>query len=196
MPVDVFAADEQDSESVDIGRFGDLARRVLEAQSLKGDVEVSLLFIDEASMTELHERFLGEPGPTDVLAFPIDDEPEPGGRVPDEGGTGPGGPTDEEEIPFLLGDVVVCPAVAARNASERSVAFDAEVELLIVHGLLHLLGMDHEEPDEAALMERRQTDLLARFGSASPPATSNLAAAAASAAAVAAAEGGSSSPAG
>src|SRR5580658_8971823 len=145
MPVDVFAADEQDSEKVDVARFGDLAKRVLEAQSIRGEVEVSLLFVDEASMAELNERFLGEQGPTDVLAFPIEDEPEPPGRSPDEGGTGPGGPVDEMEVPLLLGDVVVCPAVAARNAAERGVGLDAEVELLVVHGLLHLLGMDHEE---------------------------------------------------
>jgi probable rRNA maturation factor len=165
MAVDVFAADEQDAEPIDVRRFGDLARRVLESHSLKGDIEVSLLFIDETSMAELNERFMGESGPTDVLAFPIDEDPEPGGRIPDEGGTGPGGPTDEDEIPFLLGDVVVCPAVAARSASTRGVAVDDEVELLVVHGLLHLLGMDHEEEEDAALMERRQGELLARFGS-------------------------------
>ncbi|MFZ0667274.1 MAG: rRNA maturation RNase YbeY [Acidimicrobiales bacterium] len=169
MGVDVFVADEQQNASVDLGRFGDLAKRVLEAQSLKGEVEVSLLFVDEDSMAELNERFLGEVGPTDVLAFPIEDEPEPGGRSPDEGGTGPGGPTEPDEIPLLLGDVVVCPSVAERNAAERGVGLVAEVELLVVHGLLHLLGMDHEEDEEAQQMERRQSDLLARFGSSGNP---------------------------
>jgi probable rRNA maturation factor len=169
MGVDVFVADEQENATLDLGRFGDLAKRVLEAQSLKGEVEVSLLFVDEASMAELNERFLGEEGPTDVLAFPIEDEPEPGGRTPDEGGTGPGGPTEQDDIPLLLGDVVVCPKVAQRNAQERGVGFEAEVELLVVHGLLHLLGMDHEEDEEAQVMERRQSDLLARFGSSGTP---------------------------
>lgn len=165
MAVDVFCADEQDEQSIDVKRFGELARRVLEAVSLKGDVEVSLLFVDEGSMAELNERFLGEEGPTDVLAFPIEDEPEPAGRSPDEGGTGPGGPTELDEIPLLLGDVVVCPAVAARNASDHGVGTDNEMELLVVHGILHLLGMDHEDDEEAFLMERRQSDMLARFGS-------------------------------
>ena len=165
MAVDVFCADEQDEQSIDVKRFGELARRVLEAVSLKGDVEVSLLFVDEGSMAELNERFLGEEGPTDVLAFPIEDEPEPAGRSPDEGGTGPGGPTELDEIPLLLGDVVVCPAVAARNASDHGVGTDNEMELLVVHGILHLLGMDHEDDEEALLRERRQSDLLARFGS-------------------------------
>ena len=123
---------------------------------------MSLLFVDEPTIAELHERFLGEEGPTDVLAFPIDDEPDLGGRSPDEGGTGPGGglPSDESDIPTLLGDVVVCPTVAARNASDHGVSFDDEVALLVVHGLLHLLGMDHGEDDEAETMERRERELL------------------------------------
>jgi probable rRNA maturation factor len=165
MAIDVFAADEQDQRSVDVRRFSDLTMRVVESLALKGDVEVSLLFVDEVSMAELNERFLGETGPTDVLAFPIEDDPEPSGRSPDEGGTGPGGPPEEPEIPLMLGDVVICPAVADRNATERGATYEDEVELLVVHGLLHLLGMDHEEDEEAQLMEKRQLDLLARFGS-------------------------------
>jgi probable rRNA maturation factor len=167
MAIDVFAADEQEQRSVDVRRFGDLTKRVLDSLGLKGDVEVSLLFVDEGSMAELNERFLGESGPTDVLAFPIEDDPEPSGRSPDEGGTGPGGPAEDPEVPLMLGDVVICPAVAHRNAKVHGVAYEAEVELLVVHGLLHLLGMDHEEDDEAELMEKRQSDLLARFGSQS-----------------------------
>jgi probable rRNA maturation factor len=165
MAIDVFAADEQDQKTVDVPRFGDLTKRVLDSLGLKGDVEVSLLFVDEGSMAELNERFLGETGPTDVLAFPIEDDPEPSGRSPDEGGTGPGGPPEDPEIPLMLGDVVICPAVADRNATSHGVSYEDEVELLVVHGLLHLLGMDHEEDEEAQLMEKRQRDLLARFGS-------------------------------
>ncbi len=150
---------------MDISRWSDLARSVLDSEALKEDVEVSLLFVDEPTIAQLRERFLGESGPTDVLAFPIDGEPDPGGRSPDEGGTGPGGAleSDEDEIPVLLGDVVVCPAVAARNASEHEVSFDDEVALLVVHGLLHLLGMDHEADEEAERMERRERQLLERF---------------------------------
>ncbi len=90
-----------------------------------------------------------------MLAFPIDEEPELGGRSPDEGGTGPGGglPSDESDMPTLLGDVVVCPSVAARNATEHGVSLEDEVALLVVHGLLHLLGMDHGEDEEAETME-------------------------------------------
>jgi probable rRNA maturation factor len=165
MAVDVFAADEQSERTIDIGRWVTLARDVLGAQGVKEDVEVSLLFVDEPTIAELNERFLGGEGPTDVLAFPIDEEPEPGGRSPDEGGTGPGGglPSDETDMPMLLGDVVVCPSVAARNATDHGVSLEDEVALLVVHGLLHLLGMDHGEDDEAETMERRERELLARF---------------------------------
>jgi len=165
MAVDVFAADEQSERAVDIDRFVTLARAVLDAEGVREDVEVSLLFVDEPTIAELHERFLGEQGPTDVLAFPIDEEPDIGGRSPDEGGTGPGGglPSDESDLPTLLGDVVVCPTVAARNAQAHGVGFDDEVALLVVHGLLHLLGMDHGEDEEASTMERRERELLTRF---------------------------------
>jgi probable rRNA maturation factor len=165
MAVDVFAADEQSEREVDIVRFAALARAVLDAEGVREDVEVSLLFVDEPTIAELRERFLGEEGPTDVLAFPIDDEPEVGGRSPDEGGTGPGGglPSDESDMPTLLGDVVVCPTVAAKNAQVHGVGFDDEVALLVVHGLLHLLGMDHGEDEEAETMERRERELLTRF---------------------------------
>src|SRR5579872_1871047 len=126
MAVDVFAADEQSEHPVDVARWTRLALSVLDAQAVKEDVEVSLLFVDEPTIAQLRERFLGQSGPTDVLAFPIDDEPERGGRSPDEGGTGPGGglASDDEAIPILLGDVVVCPSIAAKNASEHSVEFE------------------------------------------------------------------------
>lgn len=165
MAVDVFAADEQGDVAVDIERWARLARSVLESQAPREEAEVSLLFVDEETMSQLRERFMGEDGPTDVLAFPIDEEPEEGGRSPDEGGTGPGGSPegDREEIPMLLGDVVVCPKVAERNARTEEVELDDELALLVVHGLLHLLGMDHEEEEEAERMERKEQQLLARF---------------------------------
>jgi probable rRNA maturation factor len=164
MGADVFAADEQSDMAVDIGRYAELARNVLAAQGVKDDIEVSLLFVDEPTIAEQRLRFLGQAGPTDVLAFPIDEEPEPGGRSPDEGGTGPGaGAPDEADMPVLLGDVVVCPAVAAKNAVDHGVTIDDELALLVVHGLLHLLGMDHDIDAEAELMEQRERQLLARF---------------------------------
>ena len=86
----------------------------------------------------------------------------PSGRSPDYGGSGPGAEPEEVAL-TLLGDVVVCPAVAARNAEEHEVAVDDEVALLVVHGLLHLLGMDHENDAEAERMEALERQLLDRF---------------------------------
>src|ERR1044071_5144411 len=99
-----------------------------------GDAELSLSFVDEAEIEELHVRYLHEPGPTDVLSFPLDGEDERGVHV--------------------LGDVVIAPAVAARNNPGDPAA---ELRLLVVHGVLHLLGYDHEEEAEKATMWSRQT---------------------------------------
>jgi probable rRNA maturation factor len=121
-----------------------------------------LLFVDEDAIAALNEQFLGKTGPTDVLSFPIDDEPGPTGRSPDLGGSGPG--TESEYYALtLLGDVVICPTIAARNANEHQVSLDDEIALLVVHGLLHLLGMDHDEDAEAERMEKLEQQLLDRF---------------------------------
>jgi probable rRNA maturation factor len=122
-----------------------------------------MLFVDALTMADLNKRFLGQDGPTDVLAFPIDEEPVEGGRSPDSGGTGPGDTSEPTDMPTVLGDVVVCPAVAHRNAPEHAGTYEDEVALLIVHGLLHLLGMDHEDDEEAEAMEEREQELLAKF---------------------------------
>ena len=90
MAVEVFAADEQDEAPVDAARWVRLAERVLEAEGMRGDTELSMLFVDEVSMADLNKRFRGEEGATDVLAFPIDEDAVEGGRSPDSGGPGPG----------------------------------------------------------------------------------------------------------
>ena len=162
--VAVFAADEQAAEPVDTLRWVRLAESVLAGQGVRGDAELSMLFVDEAAMAELNKRFLGREGPTDVLAFPIDDDVYEGGRLPDS--LGPAGPADDFEpsdLPTLLGDVVVCPAVARRNAPNHAGTYEDELALLVVHGILHLLGMDHVDDEEAKEMERREQDLLAQF---------------------------------
>ena len=164
MTVAVFAADEQNDHPVETLRWVNLAESVLEAENVRGDVEVSLIFIDETAIADLNKRFLGKDGPTDVLAFPIDEEPIAGGRSPDSGTTGPNDlPTETSDVPMLLGDVYVCPSVAKRNAPEHAGTYDDEVALLVVHGLLHLLGMDHADDEEAAVMERRERELLDQF---------------------------------
>jgi probable rRNA maturation factor len=160
--VDVFVADEQTAHPMDVARWAELARLVLAARGVKGETEVSLLFVEEDAMAALNEQFLGKNGPTDVLSFPIDDEPGPTGRSPDLGGSGPGTAAEPGAL-TLLGDVVVCPTVAARHAIEHHVSVDDEVALLVVHGLLHLLGMDHDEDAEAERMEELEQQLLDRF---------------------------------
>jgi probable rRNA maturation factor len=160
--IDVFAADEQQVHPMDVARWATLARQVLGARGIKGETEVSLLFVDEDAIAALNEQFLGKTGPTDVLSFPIEDEPGPTGRSPDFGGSGPG-TSAEEGVLTLLGDVVICPEVASRNAMEHEVSLDDEVALLVVHGLLHLLGLDHENEAEAQRMEAIEQQLLARF---------------------------------
>jgi probable rRNA maturation factor len=160
--IDVFAADEQADHPIAVARWAELSQKVLTARGVKGETEVSLLFVDEDAIAALNEQFLGKSGPTDVLSFPIEDEPGPTGRSPDLGGSGPG-TSPEEGTLTLLGDVVICPAVAARNAEEHEVSLDDEVALLVVHGLLHLLGLDHEDDAEAERMEALEQELLTRF---------------------------------
>jgi probable rRNA maturation factor len=117
---------------VDEAGLVDLARTTLVGEGL-GAVELSISFVDDAEMEELHVRYMNEEGPTDVLSFPLDEEEHHGVRV--------------------LGDVVIAPAVAARNNPEDPAA---ELRLLLVHGILHVLGYDHEDADERAAMWARQ----------------------------------------
>lgn len=164
--IEVFVADEQSDEPIDPARWSKLAHQVVVAQGVKGEAEVSLLFVDEGAIAELNQRFLGKPGPTDVLAFPIDEDVVLlGSRSADSLGPGPSPDVAPSDAPSLLGDVVICPAVARRNAPEHAGTYEDELALLIVHGILHLLGMDHNETEEAEAMERRERELLALFHS-------------------------------
>lgn len=147
----VVGHDEGSGVAVDVERLVQLAREVLRAEGLTGDCELSLRFVDEDAMTVLNREHMGGDGPTDVLAFPIDGLDAAGGIT---AGGAPG-------MPLLLGDVVVCPAVAQRNADARDGDTDDELALLVVHGILHVLGMDHAEPAEAAAMQGRERSLLA-----------------------------------
>ena len=160
--IEVFVADEQSAQPVEVERWEALARNVLVAEGVSGDVELAVLFIDEDAIAELNQRFMGHEGPTDVLAFPIDDDDVVIGRSPDGSSSGPDrGPVDD--VPLLLGDVVVCPAVAARNAPSHAGSYDDEIALLIVHGILHVLGHDHAEPEETTVMQARERELLEQF---------------------------------
>ena len=164
MSVEVFAADEQSDVPVDTIGLARLAREVLLAEGVRGEAELSMLFVDKTAMTDLNRRFMGKDGPTDVLAFPIDDDTIESGRSPDSLGSGPGRvPPEPSDLPTLLGDVVICPEIANTNAPDHAGTYDDEMALLVVHGILHLMGMDHEDDEEAAAMERREQELLAQF---------------------------------
>jgi probable rRNA maturation factor len=145
--VAVTVDDDQEDRPIDPDRWAALARGVLQTEGVTGEAELSLRFVDEVAIALLNETYLGHEGPTDVLSFPIEDDAL--ARV----GT--------SEVPLLLGDVVICPEVAYRNAPEHAGTYDDELALLVVHGILHLLGMDHEIDTEAELMEARERALLA-----------------------------------
>lgn len=115
-----------------------LARFALSQLRIHPQADLSILLVDEATMEDYHVRFMDLPGPTDVMSFPMDELREP---------------ADDEEPPLgLLGDIVLCPAVTERQAAENGREPDAEAEYLLIHGLLHLLGHDHAEPEEKAVM--------------------------------------------
>lgn len=162
--LEVFVADEQNVVPVDVARWCVLAEQVVGALGVRGDAELSLLFVDEEVIAELNLRFLDTPGPTDVLSFPIDDDVVELGRWPDATATGPDrSASDPEEAPLLLGDVVICPAVAAANAPSHAGTLDDELALLVVHGILHVMGHDHDDEASAAAMQGRERALLERF---------------------------------
>ncbi|ETK35905.1 rRNA maturation RNase YbeY [Microbispora sp. ATCC PTA-5024] len=136
--------------AVDESALVELAGLVLGRMGVNPLAELSILVIDEAAMAELHEQWMGEPGPTDVLAFPMDElRPNSGGRE-----------EDPSPDPALLGDVVLCPQVAAKQAADAGHSPQDELELLCTHGILHLLGYDHAEPEEHAEMFGLQDQLL------------------------------------
>lgn len=159
----MLCVDEQSDVELDLERWQRLALAALLDEGVRGLSELSVLFVTEDDIAELNVLHMGGSGPTDVLAFPIDahdvtalvDLSGPS-RGPDRA------PVDPGDLPLLLGDVVVCPAVAARQAPDHAGTLDDELALLIVHGVLHVLGHDHAEPDEAAAMRRRELEILER----------------------------------
>lgn len=160
--VTVFVADEQHAHPVEVARWQQLAEAVLAAEGVEGECELSVLFVSDDTISSLNERFMGHDGPTDVLSFPIDGEANSPGRWPDSGGPGPDRDDDDpEELPLLLGDVVICPAVAAANAPQHAGSYEDELALLVVHGTLHLLGMDHADDTSRIVMQDRERQLLA-----------------------------------
>jgi len=143
--VDVFLANEQDVP-VDERRLSALARHTLNSEDLDEDCELSLLFVVADHMRRLNRRFAGNDYATDVLAFPM---------------------MDDDNGFLLLGDVVVCPSVAQQNAGQAGHSLSDELDALVVHGTLHLLGYDHQRPEEKSRMEDRAIEVLETFRASS-----------------------------
>ena len=133
----------------DLAALAALSRHVLEALRIHPLAELSVLLVDVETMTRLHVQWMDEPGPTDVLSFPMD-ELRPGSE-------------DRPPEPGLLGDVVLCPAVAKDQAAQAGHSTDDELAMLCAHGILHLLGYDHAEPADERTMFTLQRELLASW---------------------------------
>ena len=141
--MNVFVANEQELP-VDSERLIALARHTLSAEDVDGDAELSVLLIAGDHMQRLNSRFAGNDYPTDVLAFPMMED------------------SDDEDA-TLLGDVVICPQVAVENARKIGHTFEQEIDTLLIHGTLHLLGYDHQGKADKALMDRRLKEVLTSF---------------------------------
>jgi probable rRNA maturation factor len=158
---EVFVTDEQSDVEIDIRRWQALAEAVLGAEGIRGGTELSIMYIGETEMTELNEAHMGVNAPTDVLSFPIDAEDVEVVSGPNSLSRGPDrSPVDTGDLPLLLGDIVICPAVAERQFIDHAGTLDDELALLLVHGILHILGHDHVEPQETAKMRARELELL------------------------------------
>lgn len=140
--MDVFLANEQPL-GFDEVVLSTLARHALSAEDVDEGAELSLLFVEADHIRKLNNRFAGNDYPTDVLAFPMME--------------------DDEEGSLLLGDVVICPEIAQKNASELGHELQEELAALVVHGTLHLLGYDHQREDDKTKMDTRSREILASF---------------------------------
>ncbi|MDJ1369821.1 rRNA maturation RNase YbeY [Gulosibacter molinativorax] len=137
---------------IDEAKILRLATHNLDQLHIHPDADLSIVFVDVGPMEELHVQWMDEPGPTDVLSFPMD-ELRPGS-------------IERQTPPGLLGDIVVCPQVAETQAKTAGHSTVDEILLLVTHGTLHLLGFDHAEPEEHKEMFGLQRDLLLSFATA------------------------------
>lgn len=146
--MDVFLANEQELP-FDETRLSALARHTLTSEEVEEGSELSLLFVGADHIRRLNKRFAGDDHSTDVLAFPMMED-------------------DEEEGTLMLGDVVICPEIALHNAGELDHPLMSELEALVVHGTLHLLGYDHQDDTERKKMDDRAAHILQGFAGVSP----------------------------
>ena len=149
----VLVSDEHPSSGVDPEHLRRLAEAVLTAEGFPAEAEVSITLVGDEEMASWNSRALGKSGPTDVLSFPV--EALRPGEVPVSLPNGP---------PLLIGDVVIAPDYVRRQAGEQGTDSDDEMALMVAHGVLHLLGYDHQSDPEAEVMEAREREILATEG--------------------------------
>jgi probable rRNA maturation factor len=142
---------DESGHALDVRWLADLSRFVMDRMRVHPMAELCIKAVDEATIAELNEQWMEKEGPTDVLAFPMD-ELRPG-------------LVDEEPEEGVLGDLVLCPEIAAQQGETAGHGKDAEIELLTVHGILHLLGYDHAEPEEHKEMFGLQDEILKEWRS-------------------------------
>jgi probable rRNA maturation factor len=143
---------DESGTDVDVSDIRSLAIFLLGRLGMADDAELSITLVDEEAMAQLNAEWMDEPGPTDVLSFPMDELNEPAPGAPRVSGT--------------LGDVVMCPAVAERQAVVAGHDRRHELHILLTHGVLHLLGHDHAEPSDERVMFSRQAELVADYSTA------------------------------
>lgn len=146
--MDVFVANEQPT-TVDVSRLAELARHTLHAEEVDESAELSVLLVTAEHIKTLNARFAGEDHATDVLAFPMND--------------------DDGHESVMLGDVVICPDIARTSADQMNHSLEHELDTLLVHGTLHLLGYDHQREDDKRKMDGRLKELLETFAGRSMP---------------------------
>jgi probable rRNA maturation factor len=160
---EVFCSDEQDAVPIELERWRRLAIDALVSQGVRGACELSLFFVDVETISDLNTEHMGKSGPTDVLAFPLDGVEVAEMQGPGALTRGPSRPhPDHDDMPTLLGDVLVCPAVAEKQAPTHAGNFDDEIALLVVHGILHILGFDHDNDENLAVMRAAEVAILAK----------------------------------
>lgn len=158
---EVFCSDEQDDVPLDLHRWRSLALAALSEEGVRGGCELTVYFVDESTIANLNAEHMGKVGPTDVLAFPLDGVEVMESQGPGAITRGPARPHhDHDDMPVLLGDVLVCPSVAQRQAPSHAGTLDDEIALLVVHGTLHVLGYDHDEEDALQKMRERELHIL------------------------------------
>jgi probable rRNA maturation factor len=154
--VNVFLSDEQ-SVPVDLALIRHLAETILEIERFPPDSEITVMLVTDDDITRYNERFMDRTGPTDVLAFPLESlQPR---EVPDRSPADP---------PINLGDVIISPDYVRRQAMENGSEFGDEIALMVVHGVLHLMGWDHADDEQAEDMEARERTLLGTVGVTRP----------------------------